>query len=735
MPLHGGQSQGMPLHGGQPQGHAPTRNWTTLFTGMNPLRAKFWKSLDKNSWDTLEGLYEAFRFYREPTSEEEMQDVRKGMERGKSFEGARRDVPKFKWQIPAIIPSAAQIAKELLGNRPVKPFLDQGIEIETETPVLDEVLDYAAKTTGIGALLGDDAAKQEFYKLVEEDPFAFWGWILPIIGQMKKVKMAGTAGKITRGIGTGADFLDAPLVEGASALTDSLLKHNHLKLPVDMSNVPFRVKHGQDPKTGKALVSTVTSEEMAGRAGLDPKDVPPINYPKGAEGKDSAVMKQRFDKTKEAIQKADQRSWSIESFDISKMGDALSEAYEGGQYGLHGGFRRKFDTLGKVLTQPLKLGEDFALLGRTRALLEELRTGRGSKLMNAAEVEIIDKTLAQTFDAIVAEAEGQLTIADIDALRFRFRQKVKGALQKEGLSGDAAQKIYGTLTEDFYDLIENEVNLTPDNFPENFIDEVMQAKADYQRIVALGDSAGVKLIRKHYDAPHKLVAHILNGNSARKSIEDIKTLLGEEMWEQLQAGFLQRLFDASRRKKEFRWDGLKREIESINASDENRLRLIFGDERAKELAEFGEWSAKFAPEAVSSKGARMKFISKLIEEDGQPQGMPLLPDLLHRLVDIVDFGGTGIEPKGVSVTTAAVIYLGKHAWQQYLESDGGLEWLREGHQWRVATKDNEVITITPGDFVEAVERQKIRGMIQVPKDIGKKEDTHKRVMYKKTGGR
>lgn len=703
---------------------APTRNWTTLFTGMNPLRAKFWKSLDKNSWDTLEGLYEAFRFYREPIPEEEMQDVRKGMEKGKSFEEARKAVPKFKWQIPAILPTAAQITKELLGNRPVKPFLDRGIEIETETPVLDEVLDYAAKTTGIGALLGDDAAKQEFYKLFEDDPFAFWGWILPIIGQMKKVRMVGTAGKITRGIGTGADIIDMPLIEGVSNISKSLLKHNHLKLPADMSNVPFKVKYGQDTKTGEALASTVTSEEMAGRAGLDPKNVPPTNYPKGAEGRDSTVMKQRFDKTKEAIQKADQRSWSIESFDISKVGDALSEAYEGGQYGLHGGFRRKFDTLGKVLIQPLKLGEDFALLGRTRALLEELRAGRGSKLMSAAEVEIIDKTLAQTFDAIVAEAEGQLTIADMDAFRFRFRKKVKGVLEKEGLSGDSVQKIYGTLTEDFYDLIENEVNLAPDNFPENFIDEVTQAKADYQRIAALGDSAGAKLIRKHYDAPHKLVAHILNGNSTRKSIADMKTLLGEEMWGQLQAGFLQRLFDASRRKKEFRWDGLKREIEKINASDENRLRLIFGDERAKELAELGEWSAKFA-----SEGTAAGLINKLVADGNQ------LPDLLHRLVDLVDFRGPGIEPKGVSVTTAAVIYLGKHAWQQYLESDGGLEWLREGHHWRVATKDNEVITITPGDFVEAVERQKIRGMIQVPKDIGKKQDTHKRVMYKKTGGR
>lgn len=671
------------------------RNWTTLFTSMNPLRAKFWKSLDKNSWDTLEGLYEAFRFYREPTSEEVMQDVRKGMEKGKSFAEARRDVSKIKWQVPAILPTAIQISKELLFNAP------------DDMPILDEVLDYAAKTTGIGALLGDDAAKQEFYKLVEEDPFAFWGWILPIIGQMKKVKMVGAAGKITRGVGTGADLLDAPLVEGASNISKSLLKHNHLKLPADMSNVPFKVKYGQDPKTGEALESTVTSEEMAGRVGLDAENVPPINYPKGAEGMDSVVMKQRFDKTKEAIQKADQRSWSIESFDISKVGDALFEAYEGGQYGLHGGFRRKLDTLGKVLIQPLKLGEDFALLGRTRALLEGLRTTQGSKFMSAAEVEIIDKTLAQTFDAIVAETEGLLTIADMDALRFRFRQKVKGALEKEGLSGDSAQKIYGTLTEDFYDLIAYEVKLAPDNFPENFIDEVKQAKADYQRIVALGDSAAAKLIRKHYDAPHKLVAHIFNGNSTRKSIADMKTLLGDEMWEQLQAGFLQRLFEGTGRKKEFRWDGLKRDIEKINASDENRLRLIFGDERAKELAEFAEWSAKFGSEETSA-----GLINKLVAEDK-------LPDLIHRLVDIVDFGGVGIEPKGVSVTTAAVIYLGKHAWQQYLESDGGLEWLREGRHWRVATKDNEVITITPDDFVEAVERQKSRE--QVPMDTKKKK--------------
>lgn len=692
------------------------RNWTTLFTSMNPLRAKFWKSLDRNGWDTLEGLYEVIRFYREPTKEEWWQDVRKGKEKGKSFEEAQRDAPKFKLQVPTILPVALQIGKEIV-------FRD-------ETPVLDEVLDYAMKTTGVGALFGDEAAKQEFYKLVEEDPFAFWGWILPIIGQMKKAKFAGTLGKFTRGVGQAAETVDMSFFEGASALTKRLSAYNNLRPPLDRSTVPFKVKHGQNPKTGKALESTVTSEEMAGRAGIGAENVPPINYPKGVEGRDSTVMKQRRGKTEEGIQQkydeiltnADQRSWSIESFDINKASDAFFDAYELQLYGHPNRFKKVYDTLGPVLDESLKLGDDFELLAKTSALLDELRTTRVSKRVSDVEVEIIDKTLAETFDEIAGAAKDRpLTIADIDALRFRFRRRVKDALQKEGLYetgySDLVQKVYATLTEDFYNLIENEVRFASHSFPKNFIDEVRQAKADYQRIAALGDSAAAKLIRKHYDAPHKLVTHILNSRSTRKSIEDMKTLLGDEMWGKLQAGFLQRLFEGTGRKKEFTWDGLKRKIESINASDANRLRLIFGDERAKELAEFGEWSAKFAPEAASSKGASMKFINKLIEEDK-------LPDLLHRLVNIVDLSsatGRGTAPRAVSVTIPAVISLGKHAWQQYLESDDGLEWLREGRHWKVATKADEVITITPDDFVEAIERLKTREQGQVPMDTEKKE--------------
>ena len=687
---------------------APTRNWTTLFTSMNPLRLRFWKSLDRNGWDTLEGLYELIRFYREPTKEEWWQDVRKGKEKGKSFEEAQRDAAKFKWQIPTVLPLALQIGKE--------------IAFRDETPVLDEVLDYAKKSTGVGALFGDEAAKQEFYKLVEEDPFAFWGWILPIIGQMKKAKLAGTLGKFTRGVGQGAEILDMSVIEGAADISKSLLRYRYPRLPPDTSKVPLEVRYGQNPKTGEALVSTVTSEEMAGRAGLDPKDVPP--YHDGltgqAEGPESTVLKQRYDKAEEAIRQkydeilttADQRSWSIESFDINKASDALFEAYEGTQYGHPIRFKKVYDTLGPVFDESLKLGDDFELLAKTSALLDELRTTRVAKRVSDVEVEIIDNTLAQTFDEIAGAAKDRLlSIDDIDALRFRFRRRVKEALQKEGLDetgySDLVQQVYTTLTEDFYDLVENEVRLAPEKFPENFIDDITQAKADYQRIAALGDSAAARLIRKHYDTPHKLVTHILNGNSTRKSIEDMKTLLGDEMWGQLQAGFLQRLFEGTGRKKEFAWDGLKRKIESINASDANRLRLIFGDERAKELAEFGEWSAKFAPEAPSTKSARMKFISKLIEEDK-------LPDLLHRLVNIVDFGDAGIKPKAVSVTTAVVEYLIETPFQEYFESEEGRRMLK-GRSWKVATKDDEVITITPDDFVEAIERLKARKQGQVPK--------------------
>ena len=684
------------------------RNWTTIFTSMNPLRAKFWKSLDRNGWDTLEGLYEVIRFYREPTGEEWWQDVQKGKEKGKSFEEAQRDASRFKWQIPAVLPVALQIAKE--------------IALRDETPVFDEILDYAKKTTGVGALFGDEAAKQEFYKLVEEDPFAFWGWVLPIIGQMKKAKLAGTLGKITRGIGKGADIVDISLVDGTSALTESLSKYKNLRPPPDTSKVPIEVKYGKNMETGEALKSAVTHEEMTKRVDLDAKDVPPYRdgLTEQAEGPDSTVMKQRYDKTKEAtLQKydeiltnVDQRSWSIESFDINKASDALLEAYELQLYGHPSRFKKAYDTFDPEFVKPLKLGDDFELLAKTSALLNELRTTRISERVSDLEVEIIDNTLSQTFDEIAGATKDRLlTIDDIDALRFRFRKRVKDALQKEGLYetgfSDLVQKIYATLTEDLYDLIENEVKFASDKFPKNFIDEVTQAKADYQRIIALGDSAAAKLIRKHYDAPHKLVTHILNGKSTRKSIEDMKALLGDEMWGQLQAGFLQRLFDASGRKKEFSWDGLKRKIESINASDENRLRLIFGDERARELAEFGEWSAKFAPEAASSKGTPMKFINKLVEEDK-------LPDLLHRLVNIVDFGDAGIKPKAVSVTTAAVISVGKKLWTEYLESEEGRRMLK-GRQWKVATKDDEVITITPDDFVEAIERLKTREQSRVPK--------------------
>ena len=734
-------------------GGGEKRNWTTLITSFNPTKAKFWSSFNKNSWDTLEGIYDMARFYREPTQEEKKEAFSKAVREGKNLPEAQeaREALNIKWQLPNIIPTAIQIGKEILGNRPVKPF---DVDIKTDdkmskTPVLDEVLDYAKKTTGVGALLGDAAAKQEFYELVEDDPFAFYAWILPIIGQMRGVKMVGRMGKTLRGAGKTADILDVPILEAATGIGEAIARFKNRGLSPEMYNQPFEAKRGRNPKTGEDITSTVTPEEMTQRSGLETEDIPAIGMTENPSvhhregivgqttGSDAAIVKQRFDKTEVAIQEvydaivkqADDKFPNIESFDVENVGQNIVEAYEAWQFAMRGDFRRKFDALGKVLDRELK-GTDFELLSKSRKLLEELKSKPGSKMIDDPEVAIIERELAKAFETVTAD--GTLTLADFDALRTQFRKNVKSALRKEAIyeigSGDPAQKMYASLTEDLYDLIENEVRLAPDDFPQGFLADVKGAKSEYRNVILMEDSLGAKFIRRNYETPHKIVEYIINPSSTQKSLNEIKTILGDEMWEGLQAGFLQRVLDVTE-KRSFTWDGLKKKIADINAIDKNRLSTIFGDEKAKELAEFAEWSAKFAGEARWTKGTPTGFINKLVQEGK-------FSTLMHRMVNVAQLGGVGygvtareLAPTAAALAASTIIYIGENRWNKYLNSEAGRKWMLEGHQWKVVTKNNKVITIEPGDFKAALARLKVREIMQVTKHVGKKKEFEKRKEY------
>ncbi len=732
------------------QRQEPKRTWTSIF--QSPFSAKFWKSFDNNAWDTLEGLFMIIQPYREATKEEKDEAFREAARAGKGMEEAikAREDTKIKWQLPAIIPTAVQIGKEIIVGRPVKPYKIDGVsktEKPSNTPVLDEVLDYAKKTTGIGALIGDEEAKQEFYKLVEDDPFAFYSWLLPIIGKLRAAKVAGKTGKTMRAIGKTADVLDMPILEGATAIGESIAKFKNRALSPEMYNQPIEVTTGRDTKTGETMTSTVTPEQMTERSGLETKDVPALGLTENPSvhhregivgqtaGSDAARVKERFDIVREAVegkydeivQAAAAKSPQIDSFDVESVGKSLIDTYEAWQFARRGEFNTKFNSLGKVLDQPIRSGDNFQLLGNAQRLLEELKGKPGSKLISDPEVEIIDRALEQAFDTVTSD--GDLTLADFDALRTQFRRNVKGALRKEGLyeigSGDPAQKMYAALTEDLYDLIENEINLSPNDFPDGFLADVKGAKASYRDIILMEDSLGAKFIRRNYEQPGKIVDYIINPSTTQKSLGEIKTILGDEMWEGLQAGFLQRILDVTE-KREFKWDGLKKKIQDINAIDKNRLRTIFGDEKARELTEFSEWSAKFAGEARWTRNSPTGFINMLVKEGG-------LSDMLHNIVNIATIGGVGygatvqdIAPTAASIAAAVVINLGEKKWQSYLNSEAGRKWMLEGHQWKVVTKGDKVITIEPGDFRNAVERLKLRTILQVPKHIAKKKEFEKR---------
>ena len=746
------------------------RDWTSIFKSMNPTKMAFWNSVNKNTWDTVSGIIDLVAPYREPTEEERDKAFADAARAGKALPEAQkaRDDLKVKWQIPLIISFAGQVGKEILSlgdEKSVSPVeayklsrmsREQQMEWtknreKKETPILDEIWEYVTTTTGAKAVFGNDIDKQEFYQLVEEDPLAFWGWVLPIIGQLKNVKAATGAGKIAKTgeksaqiAGRTADIIDQPLLEGTTLFGESLVKFKNRGLDKDAYNQPFEAVSGRDPKTGEDIKSTVTPEEIATRSDLNPDDVPikGLTDSEAAQAREKQTMKlegekgdavvSRFEKTEEAIQdslddivrRADKQFGNIESYDINKVGETFRNRYEEWQSGQKLWSEEVFSKIQGTLDKPLKFKDEFPIFANTQKLLSEMKGQPGANAIPDAEIDKIDSILSDAFKQVATDET--LTLADVDAIPRRFRERIKQEFRKEGLysigTDHPASKIYAQLREDAYDLLEHEISVSPNDFPSDFLKTVQDTRLKYRAILDMENRNAATLIRNNFNSPHKIVDHIIKPDTPIQDILDIKEILGTENWNQMQAGLLQRVIDLSDSTTGFKWNGLQKRINTINKTDKNRLRTVFGDEQAKELTEFAEWSARFGTPTPAKKG----LINSMVRSEN-------LTTFLNRIAYIIPVGGVGygagaanLAPTAISIAAAATIYLGARKWDNFLNSDAGRKWMLEGHSWKVMTKSGKEIEIKPGHFREAIDRYKVRGMLQVPKHVGKSEEKEKK---------
>jgi len=566
-----------------------------------------------------------------------------------------------------------------------------------------------------------------------ERPFRVLSTVLPYTKHLQKIKGTGKAARATRRAGMILPYTDpveAPFVAGG-LLGKAVAKWKNRNLAKEDYNKPFNAVYGRDTQTGDKLKTTQTPVEMADKIGTVADQTPAIVLSENPTvkhnemirhqtgGEDSIPVQQRFERSEKAYSETldDITNREIDiargldsavnnTFDIDEVGGAIRQRYQNWQTGKNASFRKMFGDIAQTLDVELRIDPDtFPLLSKTRAELDKLKNDH-SRLSSGPRqsIQIAEQVLSEAFARLSNDG---LTIRDFDQFRTEFRQKFEEAIHQAGLkpigSGDPVSRLYQTLTEDFYDLVETEHALNPSDFPADFTQTIKDAKKEYAETLILEDKPAGKFIRRNLDTPHNIVNKLLNKNTSKFFIQDMKVILGKNGWDLVKPGLLMSFLDkANGSTKHFRWGGLKSEIAALNKVNKNRLRHLFGDELAKELASLGEFALKFSEEGRWTKGSPTGFVNRLVHS-------PSFLSLLNHISTMLPFmgggyGGIKVGMGTFSLTDAALIagmttaFVGERWWNNYLKSDASRKWMLEGHSWDVVKRDGTVVTVTPEDF-------------------------------------
>ena len=233
------------------------------------------------------------------------------------------------------------------------------------------------------------------------------------------------------------------------------------------------------------------------------------------------------------------------------------------------------------------------LLATTRARLEELTLKDPTDFELQKVKQIIDEMIEQ-----IASSEGGFTLYKLDKMRTNFRKRLANAVQNGEMTpigkGQVAQLFYGTLTEDFYNLIEAEIAIDPTAFPEGFtVEKIRAAKADYRTtVVNLENSPAAVFLRRTQSKPATLIDELLKekGVFNKDQLQTLKTILGDDGWTALQPALLDRFIGEATNPQtgNIYRDRLEKMIDKLNGTDKEKANRLLGAENVDKLRQIAK---------------------------------------------------------------------------------------------------------------------------------------------------
>lgn len=487
---------------------------------------------------------------------------------------------------------------------------------------------------------------------------------------------------------------------------------NWMKQHEDFFNPTETAEYGRDRKTGKDLKTTMRPRQTAEKIGLNPDSEVPTavlsDLDKGAaiegwnrfyEGKTirpntiqkrTKTAEDRFEKSEQAV--LDARTQMVTD-NANKLGLELGEVRNIEVAGENAINRYKETIRGDKTAIGNKLNDNESYMHEPLTTIEstdqifthveELIEAR-SKKDSGTRDNLNNRELRQLVSEVENLIEGlkgneAITLQLVKQLRTDFHQSINYFKTNRMIpdigEGSTASNFYDALTKDLLALLEKEVTANPERFPENFIDSVRLAHREWAELRDLNKTEAAILLRSNETNPGNIVRTLLRPDSKinSKEIANMKLLLKEDGWEQLQPALLNELFDRAHRNG-FTPKGLRIQLESIRKGNRNRLVELFGDEKAQQLIESSLFAERFGRAGTWKSGSPTAKLQAVL---GLGSASPLLDDMVyaimqHKLPDLTS-------PADIIGIAALTLTWGVPlAWRDWTRSEGGRRWLLDG---------------------------------------------------------
>ena len=223
----------------------------------------------------------------------------------------------------------------------------------------------------------------------------------------------------------------------------------------------------------------------------------------------------------------------------------------------------------------------------------------------------------------------------------------------------------------------------------------------------LENSVAAQFLQKAENAPAALIDELLKekGQFNPDEIKNLKAILGEQGFRELQPGLLGRIYEMAAKREttpeQITATGLRTVLKQMTGRDKNRLVDLFGKETAEFLEQSALFAERFARAGTWHKGSPTAKLQRLLGTGAGGGGLAMLADTIGLQLMYGGYNLTNLSaPQYVGIAVLTASWGSVAGYNKFIMSEAGRKWLLEGWEARLPGTN---ITINSGTLNAAAD--------------------------------